>query len=122
MLPRSVLEAVVTWLVNTHLRHVLEITDPAAQLSVCPGSGRITLAKVRLKGAAVRQLVPGLEVRGGEVGLLQLSLPPASLGSDPLVLVIEDVNIVLGPSSSQRTEAENLVCLNVSIDVNTSFF
>ena len=117
MLPRSVLEAVVTWLVNTHLRHVLEITDPAAQLSVCPGSGRITLAKVRLKGAAVRQLVPGLEVRGGEVGLLQLSL-----GSDPLVLVIEDVNIVLGPGSSQRTVAENLVCLNVSIDVNTSFF
>ena len=122
MVPRSVLEAVVTWLVNTRLRHVLEITDPAAQLSVSTGSGRITLAKVRLKGAAVRQLVPGLEVRGGEVGLLQLSLPPASLGSDPLVLVIEDVNIVLGPSSSQRTVAENLVCLNVSIDVNTSFF
>ena len=48
-MPRSVLEAVVTWLVNTHLRHVLEITDPAAQLSVCPGSGRLTLAKVALK-------------------------------------------------------------------------
>ena len=70
-----------------------------------------------LKAAAVRQLVPWLEVRGGEVGLLQLSLPPASLGSDPLVLVIEDVNIVLGPSRSQRTVAENMVRLNVSIDV-----
>ena len=45
-MPRSVLEAVVTWLVNTHLHHVLEITDPAAQLSVCPVSGRLTLAKV----------------------------------------------------------------------------
>ena len=54
--------------------------------------------------------------------MLQLSLPPASLGLDPLALVIEDVSIVLGPSSSQRTVAENLVCLNVSIDVNTSFF
>ena len=70
----------------------------------------------------MRQLVPGLEVRSGEVGLLQLSLPPASLGSDPLVLVIEDVNIVLGPSRSQRTVAENLVCLNVSIDEYTSSF
>ena len=48
-MPRSVLEAVVTWLVNTHLRHLLEITDPAAQLSVCPGSGRLTLAKVAVK-------------------------------------------------------------------------
>ena len=66
-----------------------------------------------LKAAAVRQLVPGLEVRGGEVGLLQLSLPPASLGSDPLVLVIEDVNIMLGPSRSPRTVAENMVCLNL---------
>ena len=65
----------------------------------------------------MRQQVPGLEVRGGEVGLLQLSLPPASLGSDPLVLVIEDVNIVLGPSRSPRTVAENMVRLNVSIDV-----
>ena len=53
-MPRSVLEAVVTWLVNTHLHHVLEITDPAAQLSVCPGSGRLTLAKVALKASAVK--------------------------------------------------------------------
>ena len=54
-MPRSVLEAVVTWLVNTHLHHVLEITDPAAQLSVSPGSGRLTLAKVA--SAAVKRLI-----------------------------------------------------------------
>ena len=76
---------------------------------------QMDLFQALLKAAAVRQLVPGLEVRGGEVGLLQLSLPPASLGSDPLVLVIEDVNIVLGPSRSPRTVAENMVRLNVSI-------
>ena len=56
-MPRSVLEAVVTWLVNTHLHHVLEITDPAAQLSVCPGSGRLTLAKVALKVVLCKRLI-----------------------------------------------------------------
>ena len=56
-MPRSVLEALVTWLVNTHLHHVLEITDPAAQLSVCPGSGRLTLAKVALKASAVKRSI-----------------------------------------------------------------
>ena len=57
-MPRSVLEAVVTWLVNTHLHHVLEITDPAAQLSVCPGSGRLTLAKVSQSVFTITEKAP----------------------------------------------------------------
>lgn len=65
------------------------------------GLGQVELENVPLKKTALRKFDVPLQVKCGVIGKLTLSIPMHAMRSEPWVLRMNDLLILLGPSSSR---------------------
>jgi len=101
------LEGLAIWFLNNYLGKYLENLDPE-QLSISLLSGQVELENVPLRKDAL-SFINGVELKRGTVGHIRLTIPVASLGTEPWCLSLTGVNIVVGPrrksSRMQRFES-----------------
>ena len=96
------LEGLAIWFLNNYLGKYLEDLE-AAQLSISLLAGQVELYDVPLrKDALVKVLNPSMEVKRGVVGHIKLTIPVTSLGTDPWILALHGVTVVVGPSNIPR--------------------
>ncbi|CAJ0587158.1 unnamed protein product, partial [Mesorhabditis spiculigera] len=99
------LENVVAWVLNNYIGEYLENLN-TDQLSVALLSGQLELENVPLKKTALRKLDIPLEVKSGVLGKLTLSVPLTHIRSEPWVLKLSDVLIIVGPASDKKYDVE----------------
>jgi len=68
------------------------------QLAFGLSSGKLTLTNLRVKKSALDKFDLPFECVEGRVGLFSVSIPWFSLGRSPVVIRIEDIHVVIGPS------------------------
>ncbi|VDM63985.1 unnamed protein product [Angiostrongylus costaricensis] len=90
------LENIVAWVLNNYIGEYLENLN-TDQLSVALLSGQVELENVPLKKSALRKLDLPVEVKAGLLGKLTLSVPITHLKSEPWVLKLSEVLVVIGP-------------------------
>ncbi|KAH7710836.1 Protein C25H3.11 [Aphelenchoides avenae] len=92
------LEGLVTWVLNNYVGEYLENLN-ADQISVALLQGQVELENVPLKKSALRKFDIPVQVKSGVIGKLTLSVPITHIRSEPWVLKMSDLLILLGPSS-----------------------
>ncbi|VDL75879.1 unnamed protein product [Nippostrongylus brasiliensis] len=95
------LENIVAWVLNNYIGEYLENLN-TDQLSVALLSGQVELENVPLKKTALRKLDLPIEVKSGLLGKLTLSVPITHLRSEPWVLKLSDVLVIVGPPTPDR--------------------
>ncbi|KAI6230488.1 Ricin B-type lectin domain-containing protein [Aphelenchoides fujianensis] len=90
------LEGLVTWVLNNYVGEYLENLN-ADQISVALLQGQVELENVPLRPTALEKFDVPLEVRAGVIGRLTLQVPLAHLRSEPWVLKMSDLLVLLGP-------------------------
>ena len=110
------LEGLATWFLNNYLGKYLELLD-TAQLSVSLLAGQVELENVPLRKDALRFVEPTIAVRSGQVGHIKLTIPVSRMRSEPWVLLLENIYIVLGPQNFAEydEEAEDQVRLETKL-------
>ncbi|KAF6041637.1 VPS13D [Bugula neritina] len=111
------LEKLVAWILNSYLGDYLELNTD--QLSVGILSGQVELENIPLKSSAFEKYDLPLEVKSGLVGKIKLSIPVAGLSSQPWVIEVSNVYVVVKPrphyqydeESIKAWSAENKKCL-----------
>ncbi|KAI6238683.1 Ricin B-type lectin domain-containing protein [Aphelenchoides fujianensis] len=93
------LEGLVTWVLNNYVGEYLENLN-ADQISVALLQGQVELENVPLRPTALEKFDVPLEVRAGVIGRLTLQVPLAHLRSEPWVLKMSDLLVLLGPRRS----------------------
>lgn len=101
------LEGLVTWVLNNYVGEYLENLN-ADQISIALLQGQVELENVPLKKTALKKLDIPLEVKSGIIGKLTLTVPIAHIRSEPWVLQMNDLLILLGPQSDPASNL-NLV-------------
>ena len=103
------LEGLAIWFLNNYLGKYLEDLE-AAQLSISLLAGQVELYDVPLrKDALIKILNPSMEVKRGVVGHIKLTIPVTSLGTEPWILALHGVTVVVGPSSSVQPRFEKKI-------------
>ncbi|KLO14457.1 hypothetical protein SCHPADRAFT_996578 [Schizopora paradoxa] len=77
------------------------------QLAFGLSSGKLTLTNLRVKKSALDKFDLPVECVEGRVGLFSVSIPWFSLGRSPVVIRVEDVHVVIGPSKSTNFDPED---------------
>ncbi|KAI6181931.1 hypothetical protein M3Y98_00882500 [Aphelenchoides besseyi] len=93
------LEGLVTWVLNNYVGEYLENLN-ADQISVALLQGQVELENVPLRRTALQKYDIPLEVRSGVIGKLTLSVPITHIRSEPWVLKMSDLLVLLGPNQS----------------------
>uniref|UniRef100_A0AC34GSG9 Uncharacterized protein n=1 Tax=Panagrolaimus sp. ES5 TaxID=591445 RepID=A0AC34GSG9_9BILA len=91
------LEGLVTWVLNNYVGEYLENLN-ADQLSIALLQGQVELENVPIKKTALRKFDVPLVVKSGIIGKLTLSIPITRMRSEPWILKMSDLLVLLGPS------------------------
>ncbi len=76
-------------------------------LIICPRiTGEVKLRNAVLKTSAFDDLGLPVTVVHGTIDLLELRIPWSSLQSSPMIVIVQDVNILLGPNSKDPGHAQ----------------
>ncbi|KAL3994358.1 hypothetical protein ACH3XW_21415 [Acanthocheilonema viteae] len=101
------LENVVAWVLNNYVGEYLENLN-TDQLSIALLQGQVELENVPLKKSALRKFDVPLKVKSGLLGKLTLSVPLTRLRSEPWVIKMSDLLVLLELSPSVRYDVENV--------------
>ncbi|MCP9261504.1 hypothetical protein DINM_004861 [Dirofilaria immitis] len=101
------LENLVAWVLNNYVGEYLENLN-TDQLSIALLQGQVELENVPLKKSALRKFDVPLKVKSGLLGKLTLSVPLTRLRSEPWVIRMNDLLVLLEPSASVRYDVENV--------------
>nr|CDP97328.1 Bm2386 [Brugia malayi] len=101
------LENLVAWVLNNYVGEYLENLN-TDQLSIALLQGQVELENVPLKKSALRKFDIPLKVKSGLLGKLTLSVPLTRLRSEPWVIKMSDLLVLLEPSTSVRYDVENV--------------
>nr|XP_037268534.1 LOW QUALITY PROTEIN: vacuolar protein sorting-associated protein 13D-like [Rhipicephalus microplus] len=92
------LEGLAAWVLNTYVGGYVENLN-THQLSIGLLRGQVELENLPLKKDAFRHLLLPLEIKAGFIGKLSLKIPVTRLRSEPWLITIEQLYIVIGPVS-----------------------
>ncbi|XP_077510398.1 vacuolar protein sorting 13D isoform X2 [Amblyomma americanum] len=92
------LEGLAAWVLNTYVGGYVENLN-THQLSIGLLRGQVELENLPLKRDAFRHLLLPLEIKAGFIGKLSLKIPVTRLRSEPWLITIEQLYIVIGPVS-----------------------
>uniref|UniRef100_A0A914C821 Vacuolar protein sorting-associated protein 13D n=1 Tax=Acrobeloides nanus TaxID=290746 RepID=A0A914C821_9BILA len=98
------LEGLVTWVLNNYVGEYLENLN-ADQITIAFLQGQVELENVPLKKTALRKFDVPLKVKSGLIGKLALSVPVTRIRSEPWVLKMSDILMLLEPSDELDLEA-----------------
>ncbi|KAI1728822.1 vacuolar protein sorting-associated protein 13D [Ditylenchus destructor] len=93
------LEGLVAWVLNNYVGEYFENLN-TDQLSIALLQGQVELENVPLKKTALRKFDIPVQVKSGVIGKLTLSIP-MHMRSEPWVLKMSDLLVLLGPSTSK---------------------
>ncbi|CAL8369136.1 unnamed protein product [Lota lota] len=99
------LEGLVAWVLNTYLgKYVSNLNTD--QLSIALLKGAVELENLPLRKDALREFDLPCEVKAGFIGKITLQIPFYRLHSDPWVISISQLNLVIGPARPQEFDEQ----------------
>ncbi|KAI5095714.1 vacuolar protein sorting-associated protein 13D isoform X1, partial [Silurus meridionalis] len=99
------LEGLVTWVLNTYLgKYVSNLNTD--QLSVALLKGAVELENLPLRKDALREFDLPFEVKAGFIGKIVLQIPFYRPHSDPWVISMSQLNLIIGPAHPQEYDEE----------------
>ncbi|XP_053498784.1 intermembrane lipid transfer protein VPS13D isoform X2 [Ictalurus furcatus] len=99
------LEGLVAWVLNTYLgRYVSNLNTD--QLSVALLKGAVELENLPLRKDALREFDLPFEVKAGFIGKIVLQIPFYRPHSDPWVISMSQLNLIIGPAHPQEYDEE----------------
>ncbi|KAK3518898.1 hypothetical protein QTP70_014935, partial [Hemibagrus guttatus] len=101
LLPLTMLEGLVAWVLNTYLgKYVSNLNTD--QLSVALLKGAVELENLPLRKDALREFDLPFEVKAGCIGKIVLQIPFYRPHSDPWVISMSQLNLIIGPARPQE--------------------
>uniref|UniRef100_A0A0N5AAX4 Ricin B-type lectin domain-containing protein n=1 Tax=Syphacia muris TaxID=451379 RepID=A0A0N5AAX4_9BILA len=101
------LENLVTWVLNNYVGEYLENLN-TDQLSIAILQGQVELENVPFKKTALKKFDIPVQVKSGLIGKLTLSVPLTRIRSEPWVLKMSDLLILLEPAQYDWHNIENM--------------
>ncbi|XP_065141972.1 intermembrane lipid transfer protein VPS13D isoform X2 [Paramisgurnus dabryanus] len=99
------LEGLVAWVLNTYLgKYVSNLNTD--QLSIALLKGAVELENLPLRKDALRELDVPFEVKAGVIGKITLQIPFYRPHSDPWVICMSQLNLIIGPAPPQEYDEE----------------
>ncbi|XP_054466000.1 intermembrane lipid transfer protein VPS13D [Anoplopoma fimbria] len=99
------LEGLVAWVLNTYLgRYVSNLNTD--QLSIALLKGAVELENLPLRKDALREFDLPFEVKAGFIGKITLQIPFYRPHSDPWVISMSQLNLIIGPAQQQEYDGE----------------
>ncbi|KAG8198773.1 hypothetical protein JTE90_007083 [Oedothorax gibbosus] len=98
-------EGVVAYALNKYLGRYVEDLD-SEQLNVGIFSGTVHLTDLHLKAEALAGLDLPIEVKGGCIGKIAIDIPWTSLYYDPVLVHVEEVLVLAGPTADRKHDPE----------------
>ncbi|XP_017292232.1 vacuolar protein sorting-associated protein 13D isoform X2 [Kryptolebias marmoratus] len=99
------LESLVAWVLNTYLgKYVSNLNTD--QLSIALLKGAVELENLPLRKDALREFDLPFEVKAGFIGKISLQIPFYRPHSDPWVISMSQLNLIIGPTQPQEYDAE----------------
>ncbi|XP_014854531.1 PREDICTED: vacuolar protein sorting-associated protein 13D isoform X2 [Poecilia mexicana] len=99
------LEGLVAWVLNTYLgKYVSNLNTD--QLSIELLKGAVELENLPLRKDALREFDLPFEVKTGFIGKITLQIPFYRPYSDPWVISMSQLNLIIGPTQPQEFDAE----------------
>uniref|UniRef100_A0A9J7Y3S5 Vacuolar protein sorting 13 homolog D n=1 Tax=Cyprinus carpio carpio TaxID=630221 RepID=A0A9J7Y3S5_CYPCA len=95
------LEGLVAWVLNTYLgKYVSNLNTD--QLSIALLKGAVELENLPLRKDALREFDLPFEVKAGVIGKITLQIPFYRPHSDPWVICMSQLNLIIGPALPQE--------------------
>ncbi|KAM4563375.1 intermembrane lipid transfer protein VPS13D isoform 4-T4 [Odontesthes bonariensis] len=99
------LEGLVAWVLNTYLgKYVSNLNTD--QLSIALLKGAVELENLPLRKDALREFDLPFEVKAGFIGKITLQIPFYRPHSDPWVISMSQLNLIVGPAQPQEYDGE----------------
>lgn len=99
------LEGLVAWVLNTYLgKYVSNLNTD--QLSIALLKGAVELENLPLRKDALREFDLPFEVKAGFIGKITLQIPFYRPHSDPWVISMSQLNLIIGPARPQEYDEE----------------
>uniref|UniRef100_A0A3Q3FFG1 Vacuolar protein sorting 13 homolog D n=1 Tax=Labrus bergylta TaxID=56723 RepID=A0A3Q3FFG1_9LABR len=99
------LEGLVAWVLNTYLgKYVSNLNTD--QLSIALLKGAVELENLPLRKDALQEFDLPFEVKAGFIGKITLQIPFYRPHSDPWVISMSQLNLIIGPAQLQEYDAE----------------
>ncbi|XP_024914858.1 vacuolar protein sorting-associated protein 13D isoform X3 [Cynoglossus semilaevis] len=99
------LEGLAAWVLNTYLgRYVSNLNTD--QLSIALLKGAVELENLPLRKDALREFDLPFEVKAGFIGKITLQIPFYRPHSDPWVISMSQLNLIIGPAQLEEYDAE----------------
>nr|XP_043893555.1 vacuolar protein sorting-associated protein 13D isoform X3 [Solea senegalensis] len=99
------LEGLVAWVLNTYLgKYVSNLNTD--QLSIALLKGAVELENLPLRKDALREFDLPFEVKAGFIGKITLQIPFYRPHSDPWVISMSQLSLIIGPAQPQEYDAE----------------
>ncbi|XP_031659504.1 vacuolar protein sorting-associated protein 13D isoform X1 [Oncorhynchus kisutch] len=99
------LEGLVAWVLNTYLgKYVSNLNTD--QLSIALLKGAVELENLPLRKDALREFDLPFEVKAGFIGKITLQIPFYRPHSDPWVISMSQLNLIIGPVRPQEYDKE----------------
>ncbi|XP_024125799.1 vacuolar protein sorting-associated protein 13D isoform X3 [Oryzias melastigma] len=99
------LEGLVAWVLNTYLgKYVSNLNTD--QLSIALLKGAVELENLPLRKDALREFDLPYEVKTGFIGKITLQIPFYRPHSDPWVISMSQLNLIIGPTPPQEYDEE----------------
>ncbi|XP_071038592.1 intermembrane lipid transfer protein VPS13A [Parasteatoda tepidariorum] len=98
-------EGVVAYALNKYLGRFVEDLD-SEQLNVGIFSGTVHLTDLHLKPEALAGFDLPIEVKGGCIGKISIDIPWTSLYYEPVLVHIEEVLVLAGPTADRKYDPE----------------
>uniref|UniRef100_A0A2R5LD33 Putative vacuolar protein n=1 Tax=Ornithodoros turicata TaxID=34597 RepID=A0A2R5LD33_9ACAR len=100
------LEGLAAWVLNTYVGEYVENLN-THQLSIGLLRGQVELENLPLKKDAFRQLLLPFEIKAGFIGKISLTIPVTRLRSEPWVINVERLYVVVGPVSLNEYDEDH---------------
>ncbi|CAL1270146.1 unnamed protein product [Larinioides sclopetarius] len=98
-------EGVVAYALNKYLGRFVEDLD-SEQLNVGIFSGTVHLTDLHLKPEALAGFDLPIEVKGGCIGKISIDIPWTSLYYEPVLVHVEEVLVLAGPTADRKYDPE----------------
>ncbi|KAJ8370962.1 hypothetical protein SKAU_G00109900 [Synaphobranchus kaupii] len=99
------LEGLVAWVLNTYLgKYVSNLNTD--QLSIALLKGAVELENLPLRQDALREFDLPFEVKAGFIGKITLQIPFYRPHSDPWVISMSQLNLIIGPAQPQDVDEQ----------------
>ncbi|KAM4737865.1 intermembrane lipid transfer protein VPS13D isoform 3-T3 [Anableps anableps] len=99
------LEGLVAWVLNTYLgKYVSNLNTD--QLSIALLKGAVELENLPLRKDALREFDLPFEVKAGFIGKITLQIPFYRPYSDPWVISMSQLNLIIGPAQLQEFDGD----------------